>query len=107
MSRRPEPSRITVALDMADLFGPEADATLGVTEPTVDLWELGDLVPTDAQLADLAARAGLLVEWFYREPITPVPWNVCYRTKKAAGGGPKCQRIVYPALPERPQGVLF
>jgi hypothetical protein len=107
VSARPEPSRITVALDRAGLFGPDADRTLGVIEPAVDLWESGALVPTDAQLADLAERAGVLVGWFYGEPIEPVVFTVCYRTKKAAGGGPKCQRVTYPELPEPVQGALF
>jgi hypothetical protein len=105
--RRPEPSRITVALDMAGLFGDDADRTLGVIPPVVDLWETGALVPTDEQLADLAERAGVLVAWFYDGPIEPLTFNVCYATKKAAGGGDRCQRVTYPELPERPEGVLF
>lgn len=105
--RVPTPSRITVALDAAGLFGAAADRTLGVPEPTVDLWETGSLVPTDAQLLDLAERAGVTVEWLYGEPIAPIQTMVCYRTKTAAGGGPKCQPVVYPDLPERPEGVLF
>lgn len=107
MTGRPEPSRITVALDMAGLFGPEADATLGVAEPTIDLWETGAMVPTEAQLADIAARAGITVEWFYGDPIEPQTFQMCYRTRKAAGGGSRCKRVVYPVLPERPEGTLF
>ena len=106
--RRPTPQRITVALDMAGLFGPEADRTLGVLEPTVDLWETGMVVPTDAQLADLAERAGVTVEWLYEPPIEPITQIVCFRTKKAAGGGPKCQQITYPPPPSGPEdGALF
>lgn len=108
--RRPTPSRITVALDAAGLFGKQADATLGVVLGVVDRWETGEVTPTDEQLADLAERAGVTVEWLYGEPIEPVTWNVCFRTKKAAGGGPKCQRVVYPELPEPyapAEGTLF
>lgn len=105
--RRPTPSRITVALDMAGLFGPEADRRLGVLEPTVDLWEAGTLVPTGEQIALLADLAGVLPEWLYGEPITPAVVMVCHRTRKAAGGGPRCQAAVYPELPEPEQGRLF
>lgn len=96
-----------MALDAAGLFGPAADRTLGVVEPTVDLWETGSLVPTDEQLLDLAERAGVTVEWLYGPPVEPIVMQVCYRTKRAAGGGDKCQRVVYPDLPQRPEGVLF
>lgn len=106
-ARVPTPSRITVALDLAGLFGAEADRTLGVIEPTVDMWETGAIVPTAEQLVDLAGRAGVTVEWLYGEPIQPMVMQVCYRTKKAAGGGARCQRVVYPDLPKPPEGVLF
>jgi hypothetical protein len=105
--RVPHPSRITVALDAAGLFGDDADRTLGVIPPVVDLWEQGALVPTDEQLADLAQRAGVTVEWFYDGPVEPLVMNVCFRTKKAAGGPSRCVREVYPAPPDPPEGVLF
>lgn len=108
--RIPTPSRITIALDLGGLFGKEADATLGVVLGVVDRWESGEVVPTDAQLADLAGRAGVTVEWLYGEPFEPVTFWMCFRTKKAAGGD-RCQQVTYPppvpAGPESAQGVLF
>ena len=109
-SRPPTPSRITVALDLAGLFGKEADATLGVKLGVVDRWETGEAVPTPAQLADLAGRAGVIVDWLYGPEVEPLVVNMCFSTKKAAGGGSKCQRVVYPeprAPVDSPQGVLF
>jgi hypothetical protein len=102
--RRPEPSRITVALDTAGLFGAEADRTLGVIEPTVDLWEQGVIVPTDDQIADLAARAGVTVEWFYGPPIRPIVVRVCYRKKV---NGVRSEVVTYPPRYEQPEGTLF
>lgn len=102
--RRPTPSRITVALDMAGLFGAEADRTLGVIEPTVDLWETGALVPTDEQLADLARRAGVTVEWLYGEPIEPVTFRICFRRKV---DGARSHVVTYPELPQPDPGRLF
>jgi hypothetical protein len=50
----PVPFRITTALDMLGLYGPEVDQALGVEEPTVDMWESGELVPTREQVEALA-----------------------------------------------------
>lgn len=107
--QRPEPSLITMALDKAGLFGDAADAKLGVLPPTVDLWESGALVPTDAQLALLAELAHLPVAFFYGPPMQPVTGFVCYRTKKAAGGPSRCVRTTYPEPPHDPadDGRLF
>ncbi|MFD2421633.1 hypothetical protein [Amycolatopsis pigmentata] len=48
------PWRITAALDLRDLYGPEVDEACGVTEPAVDMWEAGQLYPTWEQLLALA-----------------------------------------------------
>lgn len=62
------PARITAALDMCDLYGPEVDERCGVTEPAVDWWEEGRLYPTWDQLVRLAALTGFAEHWFTREP---------------------------------------
>lgn len=90
--RRPTPERITLALDAAGLFGPGADAQLGTAPPALDQWESGDLVPTDAQLAALADRAGVTVEWLYGPPPDDVVGWVCFRTRPGRGQA-RCQRI--------------
>lgn len=40
------PWRITLALDVRALYGPEVDEACGVAEPAVDRWESGDERPT-------------------------------------------------------------
>ena len=113
MTGDPRPHRISRALDMAGLYGPEADAQLGVAEPALDLWEAGALVPTAEQLAALAVRADVGVEWFYSDdPLPEVRvGTICFRTKKAAGGGSKCQPLTWverlPLDPGPTQGALF
>ncbi len=74
----PTPRRITMALDLAGLFGPEADARLGVEEPTVDQWEAGQVVPTREQLQRLADLAGVTLAWLYRPAPNPLgPMFLC------------------------------
>jgi hypothetical protein len=51
------PYAVTVALDLAGLFGPEADAKLGVEEPALDEWEAGTRYPEWSQVVALAAAA--------------------------------------------------
>lgn len=110
--RRPTPERITLALDAAGLFGPDADRQLGTAEPALDLWEAGELVPTDAQLADLARRAGVTVQWFYGPPPPDLAGWVCLRSGPR---GQRCQpfdtaadRAEREAARGRPtQGLLF
>ena len=48
------PHRITTALDMQGLYGPEVDEACGATEPDVDMWEAGTLYPTWEQVLALA-----------------------------------------------------
>lgn len=67
-NRAPFPQRITEALDMRGMEGPEVDEALGVTEPTVDQWESGDLVPSSADVRRLATLTQFAVGFFYREP---------------------------------------
>lgn len=73
---RPTPGRITMALNIADLYGPEVDEACGVEEPAVDQWETGELVPTVEQLRRLAALTGFKVRFFYLPPPELEPGQV-------------------------------
>jgi hypothetical protein len=59
--------RISLALDSRGMDGPEVDEALGVTEPTVDEWESGALIPSIEDVQRLATLTGYPVEFFYRE----------------------------------------
>lgn len=61
----PTPERITAALDMAGLYGPEVDTALGGQEPMVDEWESGERIPTGEQVHALARLTGFPVTFFY------------------------------------------
>lgn len=106
MTGLPTPERITAALDMADLHGPEVDAALGVPEPTVDLWEAGKLRPTDAELQRLALLTGFPVKYFYLPVPEPFVGFICRR-----GRGSRCEFVdERPAVEPEPlfgQGRLW
>jgi hypothetical protein len=69
---RPEPSRITCALDLRGLYGPDVDTACGTTEPHVDRWEADTEAPTPGQVEKLAALTGFPVAFFYGPPVDPV-----------------------------------
>lgn len=76
---RPEPTRITQALDLRGLYGHEVDLALGCTDLTeVDQWEAGTLAPTRVAIARLAALTGMVPGWFYGPPVAPVQ-IICLR----------------------------
>lgn len=66
--RKPTPERITSALDIRSLYGPEVDQALGGEEPMVDQWESGELVPTFEQVQRLAMLTDFPVKFFYQPP---------------------------------------
>jgi hypothetical protein len=68
----PTPQRITTALDMRELYGPEVDQALGGKEPMVDEWESGERIPTFAQMQALAMLTGFPVKFFYQPPPPPL-----------------------------------
>jgi hypothetical protein len=68
------PARITIALDIRGLEGPEVDTACGAAEPDVDWWEAGWSVPTPQQVERLAALTGFPVAFFYR-PVPPGPFT--------------------------------
>lgn len=71
----PTPERITAALDMASLYGPEVDQALSGQEPMVDEWESGDRIPTKEQVHALARLTGFPVKFFYR-PAPDMPGTI-------------------------------
>jgi hypothetical protein len=62
------PPRITTALDLHGLEGPEVDVACGAVEPDVDRWEAGELYPTWAQLQALARLTDLPLRFFFLPP---------------------------------------
>jgi hypothetical protein len=54
------PARITQALDLRGLYGPEVDEACDAAEPDVDQWEAGDLYPTWDQVLLLAKLTDFL-----------------------------------------------
>lgn len=81
---RPNRARITLALDLRQLYGPEVDEALGVEEPVVDEWESGARVPTLEQLRRLSTLTGFAVRYFYGVTPPMVGGFVCIRGR---GGG--------------------
>jgi hypothetical protein len=70
--KTPTPERITMALDLRDLYGPEVDRALGGEEPMVDEWESGERVPALEQVRALAELTGFPVRFFYQPPPPPL-----------------------------------
>lgn len=68
----PTPERITMALDIQMLYGPEVDRALGGEEPMVDEWESGARVPDFTQVQALAELTGWPVAFFYQPPPPPL-----------------------------------
>ena len=66
----PVPARITMALNICALYGPEVDKALGGEEPMVDEWEAGTRIPDLEQIQALARLTGYSVRFFY-EPAPP------------------------------------
>ena len=68
----PTPERITTALDMRELYGPEVDRALGGEEPMVDEWESGARVPAFEQVQRLSVLTGFPVKFFYMPAPQPL-----------------------------------
>lgn len=67
------PHRITTALDLRELYGPEVDRACGVEEPAVDEWEAGLRYPTWEQLQALAELTDFPPKFFTNIlPAAPV-----------------------------------
>lgn len=76
--KTPTPQRITQALNLCDLYGPDVDWALGGEEPMVDEWETGDRVPAFEQIQALAELTGFPARFFYQPPPPPLgPGWIC------------------------------
>jgi hypothetical protein len=93
--KTPTPERITTALDIRQLYGPEVDQALGGEEPMVDEWEAGVRVPTFEQMQRLAVLTGFPVKFFY----LPAPPALTGGWMCGSGG---CQPLGVPVEDECP-----
>jgi transcriptional regulator with XRE-family HTH domain len=104
---RAVPHRITTALDLHRLEGPEVDWACGVEEPTVDLWEAGALYPSWAQLCRLAELTGRPIGFFFL-PGPAMRWSDT--TLRFHPGGRRRSRGVYvepEPEPDRPEAFAL
>lgn len=69
------PARITIALDLRGLYGPEVDTACDAAEPDVDRWEAGELYPTWRQVELLAALTDFPVHFFFLPIDADRPWS--------------------------------
>lgn len=69
------PHRITMALDLRKLYGPEVDEACGAAEPDVDRWEAGELYPTWRQFKLLAELTGFPLKWFFTPVEDRLGWT--------------------------------
>lgn len=81
------PHRITLALDIRQLHGPQVDRDCGAKEPDVDQWEAGEKYPTWEQLLALAALTDFDPAFFTPEPdqihaLGPGVMFVCCRSRR-------------------------
>jgi hypothetical protein len=82
-----KPWRITAALDLGQLYGPEVDRACGVEEPAVDRWEAGELYPTWEQLEALSRLTNFPVAFFTSDapPIDEGTAFICSRMRQPTG----------------------
>ena len=65
LRQKPNPRRITSALDLRGLYGPQVDRDLGGEEPMVDEWESGKRIPTPEQIEALGRLTDFPTAYFY------------------------------------------
>lgn len=66
------PDRITQALDLRGLYGPEVDEACKAQEPEVDQWEAGERYPSWEQLCALADLTGFPPRFFTTPGVGPL-----------------------------------
>lgn len=80
------PFRITMALDMRGLDGPDVDIACGAAEPDVDQWEAGELYPTFEQLLALAELTDMPPHYFVlpvEDPVLAWQTSMIYHVNQA------------------------
>lgn len=101
---RPYPERITQALDLKLLQGPEVDIACGAVEPAVDRWETGEEVPTERQLELLAALTEMPLGFFFNPPTVRIDHGIACSIDE---GGPNGECTVIDRRPDAPVIPLF
>lgn len=97
--RAPNPDRITAALDLRGLYGPEVDEALGVhnaLDTTVDSWEAGTLVPSHDEVRRLATLTGMLAPWFYGGTLPEAEGVFMCGDRDLDAGAPAGSRLPVP-----------
>lgn len=79
------PHRITTALDLRSLQGPEVDRQCHAREPEVDEWERGQRYPRWDQLLALAELTEFPPGFFFL-PIEPIPYEATSLGCRRSGG---------------------
>ncbi len=69
------PARITQALDLRQLYGPEVDEACDAVEPDVDRWEAGELYPTWEQVLLLAKLTDFPPKYFFLPMSSTPEWT--------------------------------
>lgn len=80
-----QPWRLTLALDMGDLYDPELSKALDCAVGEVDRWEEGMAMPTDEQAKILAELTGYPLAWFYK-PGPPPQMDTVFMCGPRGGG---------------------
>jgi transcriptional regulator with XRE-family HTH domain len=101
------PHRITIALDIRRLYGPEVDRACGAEEPAVDEWETGVRYPTWEQLCALAELTDFDVRFFTPEPdeIHPLGPGVAFICKRSRPSWDPRTEIPAPILAFTPDAI--
>lgn len=79
------PHRITAALDLRELYGPEVDEACGAKEPDVDMWEAGTLYPTWEQFLALAKLTNFPAAFFFKDIDGPLAGDTSLRWHRLGG----------------------
>lgn len=101
------PHRITVALDIRELHGPQVDQACGAREPDVDRWETGQKYPTWEQLLALAELTRFDVAFFTPEPdqIHALGPGVMFACKRSSRTWNPVVEIPAPVLAFNPAAI--
>lgn len=101
------PDRITAALDMRGLHGPEVDAACLAAEPEVDQWEAGERYPQWRQLVALARLTGFAPGWFTDNTQPRIPlWQTSMWFRMTAAERRAYEKAWTPPVMRYPRAVL-
>lgn len=103
------PDRITMALDLRGLHGPEVDTACKAAEPEVDQWEAGERYPSWEQLCALADLTGFLPGFFMStfDGCEPMPlWDTSIWFHMKEPERRAYERHYHPPIMRYPRAVL-